>query len=153
MAALLDNGVTRAQAVEALAASGGSVSKAELWLIEKQLGAGAAGTAGGTDPLAMRELRANGLSEEDAVAALEACGGKVDEAGACLTRVCQVLMVLGLGPAPSASLLAPLDFHHAECVPLCVCACAVSSLMFVLTAQTYFSLPCLVRSSGPPILH
>ncbi|KAL4421127.1 hypothetical protein ABPG77_001522 [Micractinium sp. CCAP 211/92] len=80
VAALLDNGVTRAQAVEALAASGGSVSKAELWLIEKQLGGGAAGAAGGADPLAMRELRANGLSEQDAVAALEACGGKVDEA-------------------------------------------------------------------------
>lgn len=86
MAALLLNGLTRSQAVEALAASGGSVRKAELWFIERQSGGGAGGSAGAAagDPRAMAELRANGLSERDAAAALAACGGKVDEVGLSL---------------------------------------------------------------------
>ncbi|KAL4439959.1 hypothetical protein ABPG75_002960 [Micractinium tetrahymenae] len=79
VAQLLHNGLTRAQAVEALLANKGSISKSVLWLAARQGGAGAAGAATAGQH-ATAELRANGLSEEDAAAALAACSGRVDEA-------------------------------------------------------------------------
>ena len=82
VAELVANGIGQADAVKALSACGGSVEDAAVWLLAGGgSGSGSGGALRGADPRAVAELRAYQLSEEDAVAALEACDGDVDQVG------------------------------------------------------------------------
>ena len=68
------NCVSRPDAIRALRANGGDPDASLLWLLAERQEAEA---GAGPDPAAVAELRANGLAQEDVLAALSHCKGDV----------------------------------------------------------------------------
>lgn len=104
------NGVSRPDAIRALKANGGDPDASLLFLLaERQEAEGGAGP----DPAAVAELRANGLPQEDALAALSHCNGDV---AAVRAYVC---MHGWLADAPCLLLPAPCSLWPQQTADAC----------------------------------
>jgi hypothetical protein len=75
------NCVSRPDAIRALRANGGDPDASLLWLLAERQEEEA---KAGPDPAAVAELRANGLAQEDVLAALSHCKGNVAAVSVCL---------------------------------------------------------------------